>query len=116
MNLQKTLKTVFRIRNKHRLLSVHKKQYLKSKINQDKTSISKLWQTYSISRSTLYSIRTNNRIDLENTYDIYKRTIQDKETNKTIEKIISNYLNDKKEITFLQGHSIQIMFRIFYKN
>ena len=92
------LTTVFRTINKHRLQSVHEKHYLKSKIDQDKTSISKLWQTYSISRSTLYSIRANNRIDLENTFDIYKRTIQDKETNETIEKIISNYLNDKKGV------------------
>ena len=98
MNLQKMLTTVFRTRNKHQLLSVHEKHYLKSKIDQDKTSISKLWQTYSISRSTLYSIRVNNRIDLENTFDIYKRTIQDKETNEAIEKIISNYLNDKKGV------------------
>ena len=69
---------------------------MKSKIEQDNASISELWQVYSFCWSTLYSIKTDNRIDSRNTDDINKRAFFEEETNKIIERIISNYINEEK--------------------
>ena len=49
---------------------MHEKYFLRSKMDQDKTSISELWQTYPISKTTHYSIKADSRIDLNKTKDV----------------------------------------------
>ena len=88
--------TVFKTRRKYQPRRIHEKLFLKSKIEQDNTRISELWQAYSLSRSMHYSIKANNRIDSRDTDDINKRAIFREETNKIIERIISNYINEER--------------------
>ena len=75
---------------------MHEKYFLRSKMDQDKTSISELWQTYPISKSTLYSIKADSRIDLNKTKDVNAMHNLEEEANKNIEKIIKSYINEKK--------------------